>query len=55
LVSVTISLKRDTYDKLREYCKKHGVSESKMIARMIELYLEELDKRAVVKSPSGGG
>lgn len=48
LVSVTISLKKEVYDKLREYCIKYNVSESLVIARLIEQFLQFIAKREEV-------
>jgi len=50
LVSITVSLRDEIYDRLREYCKKNGVRPSTVIAKLIEValpVLEEQEKKEV--------
>ena len=50
MVSITVSLREDTYDRLREYCRKNGVRPSTVIAKLIEValpILEEQEKKEV--------
>ena len=39
MVSMTISLREDVYDRLREYCKRNKVKPSHVIAKLIEIAL----------------
>lgn len=48
MVSVTISLKQDVYDKLREFCKKYNTTESKVVSYLIVKFIEELERRKVM-------
>ena len=50
MVSMTISLREEIYDRLREYCKRNKVKPSHVIAKLIEIalpILEEQEKKEV--------
>ncbi|MEM2272303.1 MAG: hypothetical protein QXP56_06540 [Archaeoglobaceae archaeon] len=43
MVTITVSLREELYDKLREYCHKHKVRTSTVIAKLIEIALPILE------------
>jgi len=45
LVSLTISLKEDVYDRLRDYCRRNKVKPSLVIAKLIEIALPILEEQ----------
>jgi len=50
MVSLTISLREEIYDRLREYCKRNKVKPSTVIAKLIEIalpILEDQEKKEV--------
>jgi predicted DNA-binding protein len=55
VVTVNISLPEELYDRVREYCKRHGIKISHLVQKLIEVglpILEEYEKKKEVKAQS---
>jgi len=45
MVVVTVSLKNDLYDKLRDYCKRNNISMSFLLRKLVEVGLPVLEEQ----------
>jgi metal-responsive CopG/Arc/MetJ family transcriptional regulator len=45
MVSITISLPEELYERVREYCKRHEIKISHLVQKLIEVGLPILEER----------
>lgn len=49
IVVVTVSLKNDLYDRVRDYCKRNNISMSFLLRKLIEVGLPILEQQEARK------